>query len=181
MRSVCVFCGSRSGDRPEYLDLARRTGALLVRRDLTLVYGGGRVGLMGALADAVLEAGGRAIGVIPQMLLDKEVGHTGLTQLHVVATMTERKLAMGELSDAFIALPGGIGTMDELFEVWTWTQLDLHKKPCGLVNHDGYYDALISFLDHAVGEGFLRPRHRGALFVERDAQALLERFDALTP
>jgi len=133
---------------------------------------------MGALADAVLEAGGRAIGVIPQMLLDKEVGHTGLTELRIVATMTERKLLMGELSDAFMALPGGIGTMDELFEVWTWTQLDLHRKPCGLVNHEGFYDGLIAFLDHAVREGFLRPRHRDALLIERDAQALLDRFDA---
>lgn len=178
MRSVCVFCGSSAGNRPDYLDLARRTGALLAQRNLTLVYGGGRVGLMGALADAVLQAGGRAIGVIPQMLLDKEVGHTGLTELRVVATMTERKLLMGELSDAFLALPGGIGTMDELFEVWTWTQLELHRKPCGLVNHGGYYDSLIAFLDHAVREGFLRPRHLDALLVEPDAHTLLERLEA---
>lgn len=178
MRSVCVFCGSSAGDRPEYLDLARTMGALLAQRGLTLVYGGGRVGLMGALADATLEAGGSAVGVIPQMLLDKEVGHTGLTQLHVVASMTERKLLMGELSDAFIALPGGIGTMDELFEVWTWTQLELHCKPCGLVNHGGYYDALVSFLEHAVREGFLRPRHRAALMIEPTAQALLDRIQA---
>jgi uncharacterized protein (TIGR00730 family) len=176
MRTVCVFCGSSSGDEPHYLELARAAGELLARRGLTLVYGGGRVGLMGALADAALAAGGRVIGVIPQMLLDKEVGHTGLTELRVVTTMTERKLLMGELSDAFIALPGGIGTMDELFEVWTWSQLDLHAKPCGLVNHRGYYDALLAFLDHAVEQGFLRPRHRAALHVRDSAAALLDEF-----
>ncbi|MGH8176591.1 MAG: TIGR00730 family Rossman fold protein [Steroidobacter sp.] len=175
MKSLCVFCGSSSGNRPDYIALARHTGALLARRDITLVYGGGRVGLMGALADATLEAGGRAVGVIPRMLLDKEVGHVGLTHLHVVETMTERKLLMGELSDAFVALPGGIGTMDELFEVWTWTQLDLHRKPCAVLNYDGYYDALIAFLDQAVREGFLRPRHRAALLVETDIEVLVER------
>ena len=177
MQAVCVFCGSSPGKRPDYLKLARETGAELASRRLTLVYGGGRVGLMGALADAVLAAGGSVIGVIPQMLLDKEVGHTGLTELHVVRTMTERKLLMGELSDGFIALPGGIGTMDELFEVWTWTQLALHRKPCALYNYDGYYDALIAFLDHAVEQGFLRPQDREALKVGEDLGALL---DALT-
>ena len=177
MRTVCVFCGSSPGDEPHYLDLARATGELLARRGLTLVYGGGRVGLMGALADATLAAGGRAIGVIPQMLLDKEVGHTGLTELHVVQTMTQRKLLMGDLSDAFIALPGGIGTMDELFEVWTWSQLDLHAKPCGLVNHRGYYDGLIAFLGHAVAQGFLRPRHRAALHVRDSVAGLLDDFE----
>jgi uncharacterized protein (TIGR00730 family) len=177
MRTVCVFCGSSSGVEPHYAELARRTGELLARRKLTLVYGGGRVGLMGALADAALAAGGQAIGVIPQMLLDKEVGHTGLTELRVVQTMTERKLLMGDLSDAFIALPGGIGTMDELFEVWTWSQLDLHSKPCGLVNHRGYYDSLIAYLDHAVGQGFLRPRHRAALTVRETVEALLDELE----
>jgi uncharacterized protein (TIGR00730 family) len=174
MRTVCVFCGSSPGDEPHYVELARRTGELLARRGITLVYGGGRVGLMGALADAVLGCGGQAIGVIPQMLLDKEVGHSGLTELRVVQTMTERKLRMGDLSDAFIALPGGIGTMDELFEVWTWSQLELHRKPCGLLNYRGYYDALIAFLDHAVDQGFLRPRHRAALLVSDDLEGLLE-------
>ena len=174
MRSVCVFCGSSSGNDPDYVELARRAGAALARRGLTLVYGGGRVGLMGALADAALEAGGRVIGVIPQMLLDKEVGHAGLTHLHVVSTMTDRKLLMGELSDAFLALPGGIGTMDELFEVWTWTQLDLHRKPCALLNYNGYYEALIAFLDHAVEQGFLRPRHRAALVTDVELEKLLD-------
>jgi uncharacterized protein (TIGR00730 family) len=146
-----------------------------------LVYGGGRVGLMGALADAALAAGGRVVGVIPQMLLDKEVGHPGLSELHVVSTMAQRKQLMGDLSDTFITLPGGIGTMDELFEAWTWTQLDLHRKPCGLLNHAGYYDALIEFLDHAVERGFLRPRHRAALIVDTDMSRLLERLTSVSP
>ncbi|PZN32284.1 MAG: TIGR00730 family Rossman fold protein [Proteobacteria bacterium] len=175
MRSVCVFCGSNPGDRPAFVELARTLGTLLARRGTTLVYGGGRVGLMGAAADAALAAGGRVIGVIPQMLLDREVGHSGLTQLHVVGTMAERKRLMGELADAFITLPGGIGTMDELFEAWTWTQLRLHDKPCGLLNFAGYYDALIAFLDGAVEAGFLRPRHRAALIVDTNLESLLAR------
>lgn len=160
--------------RKEYVELARRLGTALAEQHISLVYGGGRVGLMGAVADAALAAGGRVVGVIPQLLLDKEVGHTGLTELHVVETMAERKWLMGELSDAFLALPGGIGTMDELFEAWTWTQLDLHDKPCALLNFHGYYDSLIHFLDQAVAEGFLRPRHREALVVGDDLQQLLD-------
>ena len=175
MRSVCVFCGSNSGADPGYLTLAREFGDLLARREITLVYGGGRVGLMGAMAEAALAAGGQVIGVIPQMLLDKEVGHRGLTELHVVGTMAQRKQLMGDLSEAFVTLPGGIGTMDELFEAWTWTQLELHRKPCGLLNHGGYYDALIEFLDHAVEQGFLRPRFRAALIVDTEMTRLLER------
>jgi uncharacterized protein (TIGR00730 family) len=128
---------------------------------------------MGALADAALAAGGRVIGVIPQLLLDQEVGHTGLSELHVVESMAQRKWLMGELADAFLALPGGIGTMDELFEAWTWNQLDLHRKPCGLLNFQGYYDSLIAFLDSSVAEGFLRPRHRAALVVSADLPVLL--------
>lgn len=178
MNSVGVFCGSSPGNHPDYLATARRTGTLLAESNLTLVYGGGRVGLMGALADAALAAGGRVIGVIPQMLLDKEVGHAGLTELHVVQTLSERKVLMNDLSDAFLALPGGIGTMDELFEAWTWTQLHLQRKPCALLNQDGYYDSLIAFLDHSVTEGFLRPRHRAALLVGREIDALLERLCA---
>jgi len=175
MKSICVFCGSSPGDRPGYLQLARELGALLARRNLTVVYGGGRVGLMGALADAALKEGGQVIGVIPQLLLDKEVGHSGLSELHVVRTMAERKLKMGDLADAFLTLPGGIGTMDELFEAWTWTQLDLHRKPCGLLNYQGFYDPLIAFIDRAVEEGFLRPRHRAALIVDADMTKLLQR------
>jgi len=175
MASVCVFCGSSPGDDPGFLTLARDLGEMLARREMTLVYGGGRVGLMGAMADAALAAGGQVIGVIPQLLLDKEVGHRGLTQLHVVRTMAERKLLMGALSDAFLTLPGGIGTMDELFEAWTWTQLELHDKPCGLLNYGGYYDALIEFLDHAVARGFLRPQFRAELIVDTNLAKLLDR------
>jgi uncharacterized protein (TIGR00730 family) len=178
MRSLCVFCGSSPGNDPRYPAMARGVGTLLARRGLTLVYGGGRVGLMGALADATLAAGGRVVGVIPRLLVDKEVGHAGLSELHVVRTMSERKLLMGELADGFLALPGGIGTMDELFEAWTWTQLDLHDKPCGLLNDRGYYDPLLAFLDRAVAEGFLRPRHRAALFVEPHPEPLLDRLVA---
>ena len=178
MKSLCVFCGSSAGNKPAYTALAREFGRELARRGLRLVYGGGRGGLMGAGADAVLETGGEAIGVIPQMLLDKEVGHSGLTRLHVVQTMSERKWLMGELFDAFVALPGGIGTMDELFEAWTWTQLEIHRKPCALLNFDRYYDPLIAFLDRAVGEGFLRPRHRAALIIEHEIQRLFERLAA---
>jgi uncharacterized protein (TIGR00730 family) len=174
MRSLCVFCGSSAGRRPEYLALAREVGSLIARRGLTLVYGGGRVGLMGALADAALAEGGRVIGVIPQMLLDREVGHGGLSELHVVRTLSERKALMSELSDAFLALPGGIGTMDELFEAWTWVQLRLHDKPTALLNQDGYYDSLLEFLDRAQAEGFLYGQSRAMLLVETDAQRVLD-------
>ncbi len=178
MKSLCVFCGSSPGNDPRYLEVASGLGALLARRKLTLVYGGGRVGLMGAVADAALRNGGRVIGVIPQLLLDKEVGHTGLSQLRVVSSMAERKQVMGDLADAFLTLPGGIGTMDELFEAWTWTQLDLHRKPCGLLNQDGYYDPLIAFLDRCVSEGFLQQRHRAALIVDTGLERLVERLAA---
>jgi uncharacterized protein (TIGR00730 family) len=179
MRSIGVFCGSSAGNRPDYPAIARETGALLARRNLTIVYGGGRVGLMGALADAALAEGGRVIGVMPQMLIDQEVGHAGLTQLHVVASLSERKVMMNELADAFLALPGGIGTMDELFEAWTWTQLSVQHKPCALLNQDGYYDSLIEFLDLAVAEGFLRPRHRAALLIGSEIGPLLDQLDAV--
>jgi uncharacterized protein (TIGR00730 family) len=154
--------------------MAREAGRLIAGRGLTLVYGGGRAGLMGALADAALASGGRVVGVIPQMLLDREVGHSGLTEQHVVTSLAERKLLMGELSDAFLTLPGGIGTLDELFEAWSWTQLELQRKPCGLLNHRGYYDWLIKFLDHVVDEGFQRPRHRAALLVDSELGSLLD-------
>lgn len=175
MKSLCVFCGSNPGNHPRYLEVARELGTLLARESIRLVYGGGRVGLMGALADAALAGGGEVIGVIPQLLLDKEVGHAGLTKLHVVETMAQRKQAMGDLSDAFLTLPGGIGTMDELFEAWTWTQLDLHRKPCGLLNQNGYYDDLVAFLSRCVAEGFLRPRHQAALIVDTDLPRLVRR------
>lgn len=175
MHSICVFCGSSNGCGPAYLQLASEFGALLAARRLRLIYGGGRVGLMGAVADAVLAGGGEAIGVIPQLLMRREVGHAGLTRLHVVDTMSARKQLMGELSDAFVTLPGGIGTMDELFEAWTWTQLDLHRKPCGLLNQNGYYDDLVAFLSRCVAEGFLRPRHQAALIVDTDLPRLVRR------
>jgi uncharacterized protein (TIGR00730 family) len=175
---ICIFCGSSPGNRPEYLQVARATGRLIAERQHTLVYGGGKVGLMGAVADAALAAGGRVIGIIPQMLLDREVGHPGLTELHVVTTMSERKLLMGDMSDAFLSLPGGIGTLDELFEAWTWTQLGLHRKPSALLNHGGYYDQLVGFLDHAVAEGFQRPRHRAALMVGSEVEPLLDQLVA---
>jgi uncharacterized protein (TIGR00730 family) len=154
--------------------MARDAGRLVAERGLTLVYGGGRAGLMGALADSALAHGGRVVGVIPQMLLDREVGHSGLTEQHVVTTLSERKLLMGQLSDAFLTLPGGIGTLDELFEAWSWTQLELQRKPCGLLNYQGYYDSLIQFLDQVVEQGFQRPRHRAALLVDTELGSLLD-------
>lgn len=174
MKSLCVFCGSSAGNHPRYLETARLLGSVLAQRGVTLVYGGGRVGLMGAMAAAALRDGGQVVGVIPQLLFDKEVGHQGLTQLHVVDSMARRKQLMGDLSDAFLTLPGGIGTMDELFEAWTWTQLDLHDKPCGLLNQEGYYDPLLAFLDRCVTEGFLRPRFRAALLADTDLERLLD-------
>lgn len=179
MQSICVFCGSSPGNHPGYLQLAGEVGELLARRNLKVIYGGGRVGLMGALADAALRAGGQVIGVMPQLLIDKEVGHTGLSELFVVNTMAERKLMMGNLADGFVTLPGGIGTMDELFEAWTWTQLGLQQKPSGLLNHQGYYDPLVEFVDRAVQQGFLTQRTRGALLVDTDMTRLLTRMQGL--
>lgn len=163
---------------PDYRQLAHDFGALLASRGIRLVYGGGRVGLMGAVADGVVAGGGEAIGVIPQLLLDREVGHTGLTQLHVVTSMSERKQVMADLSDAFVTLPGGIGTMDELFEAWTWTQLGLQRKPSGLLNVSGYYDSLLAFLDRATQDGFMRAGTREALIVDTDMTSLLDRLGA---
>ncbi len=174
MRRLCVFCGSRVGKRPIYAKKARRLGELLVARGLGLVYGAGHVGLMGVLADAVLAAGGEVIGVIPQALVDKELAHTGLTALHIVTTMHERKARMADLSDGFVALPGAYGTADELFEVLTWAQLGLHAKPIGLLDVDGFFDPLMSWLDHAVREGFLRPAHRQLLLKSDDPERLLD-------
>jgi len=175
VRSLCVFCGSSAGEDPRYRELTRDFGRLLTERGLTLVYGGGHVGLMGTLADAVLAAGGHVIGVIPRMLVDREAGHSGLPDLRIVGTMAERKTLMMELADAFLALPGGIGTMDELFEAWTWTQLGLQRKPCGLLNAFGFYDALIEFLDRSSDDGFLDPRTRAMMLVESEPRRLLER------
>ncbi len=178
MRAVCVFCGSKPGLGGGYMELAHRVGTLIAQQGVAIVYGGGRVGLMGALADAALAANGRVIGVIPQMLVDREVGHSGLSELHVVRSMAERKELMGSLADAFLTLPGGTGTMDELFEAWTWTQLGLQHKPSALLNFAGYYDPLVAFLDRAVEQGFLDARNRANLWVDHDAERLVTRLCA---
>jgi len=173
MRRICVFCGSSFGARPAYAEAARALGRLLVDRELELVYGGGNVGLMGVIADEVLAAGGRAIGVIPDSMVSREVAHTGLTELHVVSSMHARKALMAELSDGFIAMPGGIGTLDELFEIWTWSQIGIHAKPLGFLDVEGYYAHLQVFLDHVAAEGFMRARHRAMVALEADPAALL--------
>jgi uncharacterized protein (TIGR00730 family) len=174
---VCVFTGSRAGNRAEYVEAARRVGYDLVQRRYGLVYGGGNVGLMAVIANAVLERKGHVTGVIPDALVSQEVAHTGLSELRVVQSMHERKAVMADLSDGFIALPGGIGTMEEFFEVLSWAQLGLHNKPCGLLNIGGYYDHLIRFMDHAVAQDFLKPKHRALLIVEEETTQLLDRFE----
>jgi uncharacterized protein (TIGR00730 family) len=176
--SICVFTGSRHGSRPEYSDAARQLGRELVARNYGLVYGGGNVGLMKVIADTVLDLEGRVTGVIPESLVSKEVAHRGLSDLRIVKSMHERKATMAELSDGFIALPGGIGTMEEFFEVLSWAQLGIHGKPCGLLNTGGYYDHLIQFLDHAVGHGFLKPKHRSLLILANQPPEMLSRFEA---
>lgn len=173
MKRVCVFCGSNSGANPAYARVAAELGRLLAERGRTLVYGGGNVGLMGVVADAALAAGGRVIGVIPEAMLKWEVGHPGLAELRVVASMHERKAAMAELADAFVALPGGVGTLEELFEVWTWGQLGLHAKPLGFLDVAGYYERLHAFLDHMAAEGFVKERHRKMAAVHHDPATLL--------
>jgi uncharacterized protein (TIGR00730 family) len=174
MRRVCVFCGSSAGNRPGYADAARQVGAALVRRGLGLVYGGGHIGLMGVVADAVLRAGGEAIGVIPQALVERELAQGGLTRLEVVDTMHQRKSMMADLSDAFVALPGGFGTADELFEILTWAQLGIHAKPIGLLNVGGFFDALLGWVRHAAAEGFIRHQHVALLNVSTDPEGLLD-------
>jgi hypothetical protein len=178
---VCVYAGSNTGADPAYRTAAEALANVLTERGIGVVYGGGNVGLMGVLADTALALGGEVVGVIPRSLVAKEIAHAGLSELRVVDSMHERKAAMAELSDAFVALPGGIGTLEELIEVFTWTQLGLHPKPCGLLNVSRYYDHLVRFLDHAVGERFLRQEHRDLLVVSEDPEALLaglERFQA---
>ena len=177
MKSLCVYCGSSSGLSPNYADAARKLAQALVERKIALVYGGGNVGLMGIIADEVMRLGGHVTGVIPKALVRKEVGHRQITELHVVENMHERKAMMADLADGFIAMPGGIGTLEELFEVMTWAQLGFHDKPIGVLNVDGYYDALLAFLQHTVQQGFLRPQHASLLMVESDVAALLHRFE----
>ena len=177
MKSVCVYCGSNEGRLPVYAEAARSLGSALVERGLGLVYGGASVGIMGVLADTVLSLGGRVTGVMPESIVRKEVAHRGLTELHVTSSMHERKMLMADLSDAFVALPGGIGTLEEIFEVWTWTQLGFHAKPCGFLNVAGYYDGLIAFLDHTVAERFVKEANRAMLIVSDAPSDLLDRFE----
>jgi uncharacterized protein (TIGR00730 family) len=181
VRRVCVYAGSNPGNDPAYAGAAAALARTLAARGIGLVYGGGNVGLMGILADAMLAAGGEAIGVMPRALIEREIGHAGLTELRIVDSMHERKAEMAELADAFVALPGGIGTLEELIEVYTWSQLGLHRKACGVLNVNGYYDALAAFLDHAVAEGFLRPQHRAVLSVAAEPGELLDRLEAWVP
>jgi uncharacterized protein (TIGR00730 family) len=177
LSTVCVFCGSQSGRRPEYAEAAAELAAALAGRGISLVFGGGHVGLMGAVADAGLAAGGRVIGIIPQHLMRPELAHRGLTELQVVASMHERKRAMAAASDAFVVLPGGYGTLEEMFEMVTWLQLQLQSKPVGILNIEGYFDPLLAFLRHAADEGFIRPEHWDLLIVEHGPALLLDRLE----
>lgn len=181
MKAICVFCGSSYGTRETYADAARATGRVIAEQGYTLVYGGAKVGLMGTVADAALEAGGKVIGVLPRALEDKEIGHEGLTELHLVGSMHERKAKMADLSDAFIALPGGVGTLEEIFEVWTWGQLGYHGKPCGFLNIDGYYDHLIRFLDHQTEQGFTRDVMRAMVQIAGTPEEMVSLFENYTP
>ncbi|MBS7545492.1 TIGR00730 family Rossman fold protein [Ancylobacter oerskovii] len=175
MRRICVFLGSNAGRRAEYAEAAAAVGTTLARQGIGLVYGGASVGLMGILADAALAAGGEVIGVIPRGILEREVAHKGLADLRIVDSMHERKALMAELSDAFVALPGGAGTLEELFEVWTWAQLGSHEKPCAVLDVAGYFERLLGFVDHMVAEGFMRAEHRDMLLVAGDPESLLAR------
>jgi len=181
MNRICVFCGTNLGSRPEYGAAARQLGQILASQGIELVYGGASVGIMGQLADSVHEHGGHVTGIIPQQLMKKEAGHTGIPDLIVVASMHQRKSQMADMSDGFIALPGGIGTMEGSFEILTWGQLGIHRKPSGLLNVAGYFDELIKFLDHAVAEGFLTEEHRATILVESDPKKLLKRVRAFAP
>lgn len=181
LKRICVFCGSSVGLRPAFATAARELGGTLAERGLGVVFGGGKVGLMGVLADAALAAGGEAIGVIPEALVAREIGHNGLTRLHVVRSMHERKTLMADLADAFIALPGGYGTFEEFFEAVTWTQLGIHQKPCGLLNVDGYYDALLELLVGAVADGFIRETNRSLVLDAPDVSSLLAKLEAFRP
>ncbi len=174
LKSVCVFAGSSAGHRPEYVAAARTLGGMLAAHDVTLVYGGASVGLMGAVADGVIDAGGRAVGVLPEVLSSVELAHPGLDELEIVPTMHDRKARMAELADGFVTLPGGLGSLEELFEAWTWTQLGIHSKPLGILNVAHFYDGLLSFLDRLVEEGFVKQIHRNSLVASDDAESLLQ-------
>jgi uncharacterized protein (TIGR00730 family) len=181
MRRLCVYAGSNPGARPDYREAAAALAECMAARDVGLVYGGGKVGLMGVLADTILAAGGEAIGVMPQPLVNREIAHAGLTELKVVGSMHERKALMAELADGFVAVPGGIGTLEELVEVFTWSQLGIHAKPCGVLDAGGFYTGLSGFLDHMVLEGFLRAENRARLLSDSDPAALLDRLEAWEP
>jgi uncharacterized protein (TIGR00730 family) len=181
MRRLCVFCGSSKGDDPAYRQAAQVLGETLALSGIGLVYGGASVGLMGVIADAALGAGGEVTGVMPRALVEKEIAHSRLSDLRVVGSMHERKALMAELSDGFVALPGGIGTFEELFEAWTWAQLGHHRKPCALLNVRGFYDGLIAFLDKVVERGFLKAAHRSMLIVAQEPMELIERLRAYEP
>ncbi len=175
MKRLCVYCGSSPGKSPEYVEVAKQLGREMAMRGLELVYGGASIGIMRTIADAVLNNGGKVTGVIPQVLVDKEVAHHHLSELIIVNSMHERKALMADLADGFIALPGGLGTLEELFEILTWAQLGLHRKPCALLNVENYYDALIAFLDHSVIEAFVQEKHRSMLLVETHPSALIDK------
>lgn len=177
-KAICVYCGANPGASPRYAEAARALGRALVEDNIALVYGGGNVGLMGIIADEVLRLGGDVTGVIPNALMEREVGHMGLTRQFIVKDMHERKAMMAKLADGFIAMPGGMGTLEELFEMLTWSQLGIHAKPVGLLNVDGFYDSLMGFIGHASGEGFIRPQHAALMMVESDPQALVQRLRA---
>ncbi len=181
MKSVCVFCGSSVGKSAAYIDQARKLGLSIAGNKTALVYGGGNIGLMREIADTVLQAGGDVTGVMPGLIAEKEIVHQGLTNLHIVETMHERKALMAKLSDGFIAMPGGFGTIDEIFEIMTWNQLEIINKPTGLFNVDGYFDGLLQFIDHAVQEKFVRAEHRDNLIVETDEKILLEKMMSHKP
>jgi uncharacterized protein (TIGR00730 family) len=178
---ICVFCGSNSGNHEVYANAAGEMGRTLAQRKIDVIYGGGRVGLMGALADAALIAGGAVIGVMPRSLVEREIQHTSLTELHTVATMHERKTKMAELADGFIALPGGAGTLEEIFEQWTWAQLGIHHKPCGFLNVNGYFDPLRKMIDRMAGDGFLRPEHASMLVFATEPAAIIDTFMSYSP
>ena len=181
MKSICVYCGSSSGAQPIYIEQAKRLGTSIAQAGIALVYGGASVGLMGAVADAALAAGGRVIGVMPTSLIEKEIDHKGLNELHIVSNMHTRKAKMAELSDGFIAMPGGAGTLEEFFEMWTWSQLGYHLKPCGLLNVAGYFDGLITFMRHTVTEKFVKAEHVDMVLVETEPQVLLQRLANYKP
>jgi uncharacterized protein (TIGR00730 family) len=181
LKRLCVFCGSSFGVNPAYVKAARDLGNVIAKRNICLVYGGARVGLMGEIASTVIRAKGEVIGVIPKDLVHKEVAHSGLSELCIVESMHERKALMAELSDGFIALPGGFGTIEEIFEVITWAQLSFHDKPCGFLNINGYYDHLIKFLDHSVKENFIVPEHRAMIIIDDDPESLLDKFSKYEP